>query len=72
MAEGVDHAFIGENPIGERDFVANGGELIGHGVSPCVICWRRKAETRRVAKALRKRGEGLALRSLQDPSLRGA
>ena len=34
MAEGVDHAFMGDNLIGERQFGAGFGELIGHGRFP--------------------------------------
>jgi hypothetical protein len=33
MPEGIEHAFIGEDAIGSRQFSADLGERIGHGFS---------------------------------------
>ena len=30
MAEGVDHAFVGDDAVGERELGAGFGKLIGH------------------------------------------
>jgi hypothetical protein len=34
MPEGIEHALIGKNAVGDRQFLAGLGERIGHGVSP--------------------------------------
>jgi hypothetical protein len=31
MAEGIEHAFLGQDAIAKRDFGAKSGQLIGHG-----------------------------------------
>ena len=36
MAEGVEHVFVGEHAVGERDLVADVGEIVGHGTFPVV------------------------------------
>src|SRR6516165_7745048 len=31
MAEGVEHTFVGKHAVGERDLIADIGEIFGHG-----------------------------------------
>ena len=30
MAEGVDHALVGDDAVGERELAAGFGEIVGH------------------------------------------
>jgi hypothetical protein len=39
MAEGVDHAFMGDNLIGECQLAVGFDELIGQGTVPLKCCW---------------------------------
>ena len=58
MAEGVENAFVRQHAVGERDLVADVGEIVWHGkflILDCVMkgeCrgGRSKAETKRIAK----------------------
>ena len=34
MAEGVEHAFVGDDAVGKREFGAGFGERVGHGRFP--------------------------------------
>ena len=51
MAEGVEHAFVGENAVGERELRDQIGQIFGH-VSPCRGVF---GECRRIHYAIKSR-----------------